>query len=59
MTFKGNKGPEGTGSNGNAGPVDQATGVAVDPAAETYKKQIAAYIKWAEQQQENAKNIIG
>ena len=54
VTHGGNKGPGRTGSNGNAGPVDQATGLAVDPAAETYKKQIAAYILWAEKQNQNA-----
>jgi hypothetical protein len=40
VTFRGNKGPAGTGSNGNAGPISADTGLAVDPAAETYKKQI-------------------
>ena len=40
MTFRGNKGPAGTGSNGNAGPISADTGLAIDPAAETYKKQI-------------------
>ena len=35
---------QGTGSNGNAGPVN-AAGFAVDPAAETYKKQIVSTIK--------------
>lgn len=44
VTFRGNKGPEGTGSNGNAGPVSADTGLAVDPAAETYKKQIQVMI---------------
>lgn len=59
VTFRGNRGPAGTGSNGNAGPINQATGIAVDPAAETYKKQIEQYIKWAEQQVENAKSQLG
>jgi hypothetical protein len=40
VTFRGNKGPAGTGSNGNAGPISADTGLAIDPAAETYKKQI-------------------
>merc|ERR1719402_1114796 len=56
--FRGNKGPDGTGSNGNAGPVDQNTGLAIDPAAETYKKQIAAYQEWAERQNQNAERQI-
>jgi hypothetical protein len=34
------QGPAGTGSNGNAGPISSDTGLAIDPAAETYKKQI-------------------
>merc|ERR1712221_46379 len=55
---RGNKGPGLTGSNGNAGPIN-AAGLAVDPAAETYKKQIIAYQKWAEQQVENAKSQLG
>merc|ERR1712002_858614 len=42
VTNRGNKGSAGTGSNGNAGPVN-AAGFAIDPAAETYKKQIAAF----------------
>merc|ERR1712014_304876 len=54
----GNRGPGLTGSNGNAGPVN-AAGQAYDPAAETYKKQIEAYTRWAEQQVENAKNQLG
>merc|ERR1711971_1096409 len=55
---RGNKGPGLTGSNGNAGPVN-AAGLAIDPAAETYKKQIIAYQRWAEQQIENAKSQLG
>merc|ERR1711899_151955 len=51
VTNRGNKGSAGTGSNGNAGPVN-AAGFAVDPAAETYKKQIAAYQAWALRQQD-------
>ena len=49
MTFRGNKGPTGTGSNGNAGPLNQA-GFAVDPAAVSLLKQQEEYIKWAEKQ---------
>lgn len=55
---RGNKGPGHTGSNGNAGPLS-AAGLAIDPAAETYKKQILAYQIWAEQQVENAKTQLG
>jgi hypothetical protein len=69
---RGNRGPGQTGSNGNAGPLD-AAGLAVDPAAETYKKQvlagtlnpwttlpqIIAYQLWAEQQVENGKRQLG
>merc|ERR1711879_690440 len=55
---RGNKGPGQTGSNGNAGPIN-AAGQAYDPAAETYKKQILAYTRWAEQQVENAKSQLG
>ena len=58
VTFRGNKGPAGTGSNGNAGPIDQSTGIAVDPAAVSYLKQIERYQKWAEQQVENAKSQL-
>eukprot|EP00095_Tigriopus_kingsejongensis_P010252 maker-scaffold178_size283195-snap-gene-0.11 protein:Tk10252 transcript:maker-scaffold178_size283195-snap-gene-0.11-mRNA-1 annotation:"---NA---" len=57
-TFRGNKGPGQTGSNGNAGPIDSA-GNPVDPAAVTYLKQIEAYKKWELQQLENNKKIIG
>ena len=57
-THRGNAGPPGTGSNGNAGPID-AAGHAVDPAAQTYLKQIAAYEIWAKQQVENAKRQLG
>ncbi len=78
VTFRGNKGHRGTGSNGNAGPIDSVNnisrllshsddqidfifqnGFAVDPAAVTYLKQIEAYEKWALQQAENNKKIIG
>merc|ERR1712014_535402 len=58
VSVRGNRGPGLTGSNGNAGPVN-AAGQAYDPAAETYKKQIEAYTRWAEQQVENAKNQLG
>ena len=47
--FTGNKGPTGTGSNGNAGPINQV-GLAVDPAAVSLLKQQEEYIKWAERQ---------
>merc|ERR1712029_116705 len=49
VTFRGNKGPTGTGSNGNAGPLNQA-GFAVDPAAVSLLKQQEEYVKWAEKQ---------
>ena len=39
VSARGNRGPGQTGSNGNAGPVN-AAGAAIDPAAETYKKQV-------------------
>merc|ERR1712128_146554 len=58
VTARGNKGHSGTGSNGNAAPLN-AQGLAYDPAAETYKKQIIAYQKWAEQQVENGKRQLG
>ena len=57
-TFRGNLGPGLTGSNGNAGPVN-AAGQPVDPAAETYRRQIEQYQRWAEQQVENAKRQRG
>merc|ERR1719418_182111 len=57
VQFRGNKGPGLTGSNGNAGPISQA-GLPIDPAAETYKKQIEAYQKWAEQQVKNAEKQL-
>merc|ERR1712107_648616 len=41
VSFRQNVGPGTSGSNGNAGQVSQA-GKPIDPAAETYKKQIAA-----------------
>jgi len=40
VTFRGNRGPAGTGSNGNAGPI--SGGLPIDPAAETFKKQIVS-----------------
>merc|ERR1712037_243779 len=43
------EGPTGTGSNGNAGPINQV-GLAVDPAAVSLLKQQQEYIKWAERQ---------
>ena len=49
VTFRGNKGPTGTGSNGNAGPLNQ-DGFAVDPAAVSLLKQQEEYVKWAEKQ---------
>ena len=55
---RGNKGPGQTGSNGNAGPLN-AAGQAIDPAAGTYKKQIEAYQRWAEQQVKNAERQLG
>jgi len=58
VQFRGNKGPGLTGSNGNAGPISEA-GLPIDPAAETYKKQIEAYQKWAEQQVKNAEKQLG
>jgi len=58
VNFRGNQGPGQTGGNGNAVPVN-AAGQAYDPAAETYKKQIEQYQKWALQQVENAKRQLG
>merc|ERR1712062_761726 len=55
---RGNKGPGQTGSNGNAGPLN-AAGQAIDPAAETFKKQQLAYTAWAEQQIRNAERQLG
>merc|ERR1712200_4684 len=55
---RGNVGPGQSGSNGNAGLIN-AAGHAYDPAAETYKKQIEVYTRWAEQQVENAKRQLG
>lgn len=57
MSFKGNRGSAGTGSNGNAGPLNQA-GVAVDPAAVSLLKQQEEYTKWAEQQIKNAERQV-
>ena len=48
VSQRGNKGPSGTGSNGNAGPINQATGLAVDPAAVSLLKQ----------QQENCRELV-
>jgi len=56
-TFRGNVGAKNTGSNGNAGPIS-ADGLPVDPAAQTYLKQIAAYQLWAEKQVSNAERDI-
>lgn len=39
VQYRGNQGPGQTGSNGNAGPVN-SVGLPIDPAAETYKKQV-------------------
>merc|ERR1712126_440052 len=58
VSFRQNVGPGTSGSNGNAGPVSRA-GKPIDPAAETYKKQIAAYQRWAEQQVKNAERQLG
>ena len=49
VTFRGNRGHKGTGSNGNAGPIGN-NGLPVDPAAQTYLKQIEAYQAWAERE---------
>ena len=38
VTFRGNVGPTGTGTNGNAQSLNGA-GLPIDPAAETFKKQ--------------------
>merc|ERR1711994_1054643 len=56
-TFRGTVGAKNTGSNGNAGPIS-AGGLPVDPAAQTYLKQIAAYQLWAEKQVSNAERDI-
>ena len=56
VSFRGNKGPGLTGSNGNAGPVNEQ-GLPIDPAAETYKKQIEAYQQWELQQAANNERI--
>merc|ERR1712226_316900 len=58
VNHRGNKGPGQTGSNGNSGPVS-ADGRPIDPAAQTYLKQIEAYKLWEKQQEENNKKIIG
>ena len=57
VTFRGNQGPKHTGSNGNAGPVN-AAGQPIDPAAETYRRQIEQYQRWAELQVRNAKRQL-
>jgi len=59
VTFRGNVGAPGTGSNGNAGPLayTAAGAVPVDPAAESLKRQQERYVKWAEQQIENGKRL--
>merc|ERR1712241_762100 len=53
--FSGNKGPSGTGSNGNAAPV--TNGLPVNPAEVSYRKQLENYVKWAEEQVKNAEKI--
>lgn len=53
--FSGNKGPSGTGSNGNAAPV--SNGLPVNPAEVSYRKQLENYVKWAEEQVKNAEKI--
>ena len=58
VSQRGNQGPSGTGSNGNAGPINQA-GLAVDPAAVSLLKQQERYTKWAEQQVANAAKQLG
>ena len=58
VSQRGNQGPRGTGSNGNAGPINQA-GLAVDPAAVSLLKQQQEYTKWAEQQVANAAKQLG
>merc|ERR1719244_1110138 len=58
VTPRGNKGPEGTGSNGNAGPINQA-GLAVDPAAVSLLKQQQAYIEWAKKNKLLEESEIG
>ncbi len=40
---RGNQGPGLTGSNGNAGPIN-GEGLPIDPAAETYKKQVGQVV---------------
>ena len=45
VQHRGNQGPGQTGSNGNAGPVNSA-GLPIDPAAETYKKQVRRYLNF-------------
>lgn len=45
VQHSGNQGPGQTGSNGNAGPVNSA-GLPIDPAAETYKKQVWRYLNF-------------
>ena len=49
VTHRGNKGPQGTGSNGNSGPLN-SVGQAVDPAAVSLLKQQERYIEWAKKQ---------
>ena len=57
MGFRGNKGPAGTGSNGNAAPFDATSGLPVNPAEVSYRKQLENYVKWAEEQVKNAEKI--
>jgi len=56
VTFRGNRGPAGTGSNGNAGPI--SGGLPIDPAAETFKKQIQRYREFELRQQAAAERDI-
>ena len=56
-TFRSNKGPKNTSSNGNAAPLG-ADGRPVDPAAVSYLAQIERYKQWELQQQKNNKKII-
>merc|ERR1712228_552110 len=56
VTFRGNRGPAGTESNGNAGPI--SGGLPIDPAAETFKKQIQRYREFELRQQAAAERDI-
>ena len=57
--FSGNRGPAGTGSNGNAAPFDADNGLPVNPAEVSYRKQLENYVKWAEEQVKNAEKQLG